>query len=352
VRGTAVYTSTVAPVIVDGERRGYVVRWSRIGNQRPSSRAITDLMGSDAAIYLVNQGAGITIDASGRPVAFPARVARADTVFGYNWPGRGQFLAASAPLRGTQWTLVTEFPRTTVLARSVRLLRRFAVVALVLMVAGAGGAWLVSRGLTRPLAQLTEAAERVAAGDLSARVETGRADELGRLASTFNAMGSSLGEAQHRLEQARAAAETANAVKGDFLATMSHEIRTPLNAILGYTDLLQIGIAGPLTEQQQEYLGRTQASGKHLLALLSDILDLSKIEAGGMEVRRETARASVAVDSALALVLPQAAARGIEIVNECDDSASTRYVGDEGRVQQILANLLSNAVKFTNPAGA
>jgi signal transduction histidine kinase len=351
VLGDAVYASVVAPVDLDGTRRGYLVRWSRMAAPPQSAKTISELIGSNARVYLANPAGDVVLRVTGEPVRFPARVTRADAVLEYDWPGLGRFVAAAVPLRSSNWVLITEFPRATILARSGVLLRWLALVALVLVLLGGVGAWLLSRGITRPLSRLTVAAESLSSGDYSARVDTGRDDELGRLASTFNVMGGNLGDAQRRLEDARAVAEQANAAKSQFLAVMSHEIRTPLNAILGYTDLLQLGVAGALSDQQRDYLSRTQASGKHLLSLISDILDLSKIEAGSMDVRRETARATVAVDAALALVEPQAAARGVELVNRCEAPQDVRYVGDEGRVQQILANLLSNAVKFTNPGG-
>ena len=152
-------------------------------------------------------------------------------------------------------------------------------------------------------------------------------------------------------QDARRVAEVANQSKSDFLATMSHEIRTPINAIIGYTQLLEIGITGAINPEQRVQLERIAASGKHLLTLIQDILDLSKIEAGRLKMTSASASAAAAVDAALMLVRPQAAAKGIAMSDSCEGSPDTTYLGDEQRVQQILVNLLSNAVKFTPPAG-
>ena len=156
----------------------------------------------------------------------------------------------------------------------------------------------------------------------------------------------------HAAEQrARSAAEAASHAKSVFLATMSHEIRTPINAIMGYAELLEMGLSGPMTEGQIQQLGRIRASSRHLLSLVNDVLDLAKVESGRMLVHREAADAPASVAGALTLVHPQAAARQILLADLCPDGALVRYMGDPQRVEQILVNLVANAIRFTEPGG-
>ncbi|MGZ8469911.1 MAG: sensor histidine kinase [Gemmatirosa sp.] len=161
-----------------------------------------------------------------------------------------------------------------------------------------------------------------------------------------------LADANRVLEEARGRAEAASRAKSDFLATMSHELRTPLNAILGYADLLAMGLPGAVSDGQGRYFTRIEASGRHLLALIDDVLDVSKIEAGELTVDRRPSELVDVVEAALTLVRPQADAKGVALAAPAPEAcAALRYVGDPDRVRQVLVNLLSNAVKFTPEGG-
>ena len=148
----------------------------------------------------------------------------------------------------------------------------------------------------------------------------------------------------------RAEAEAANQAKSGLLATMSHELRTPLNAVLGYADLLSLGVPGSLGEEQRHHVDRIRASGRHLLGLVNQLLDLAKVDAGQLTVEIDSFPARATADAAAALVQQNAEARGIQLV-ERFGTERVNYVGDEDRVRQILVNLLTNAVKFTDPGG-
>jgi signal transduction histidine kinase len=139
--------------------------------------------------------------------------------------------------------------------------------------------------------------------------------------------------------------EKANRLKSNFLATMSHELRTSLNAIIGFSELLARQTAGPLTQKQERFLGHVKESSRHLLALIDDILDLSKIEAGRLELKSDTFKMCVAADEVLSTLRPLAAAKGIDLETELGSELTVD--ADRVRLRQILYNLLSNAIKFT-----
>ena len=144
--------------------------------------------------------------------------------------------------------------------------------------------------------------------------------------------------------------ETASRTKSEFLAAMSHELRTPINATLGYTDLMEMEVAGGITEQQREYLGRIRASQQHLLRIVTDLLNYSRIEAGQMEYEKLPVPVHEVVDTVLPMVEPQALAKGIRLVHgPCPGGLYA--LTDRAKAEQIVLNLLGNAVKFTPPGG-
>jgi PAS domain S-box-containing protein len=147
-----------------------------------------------------------------------------------------------------------------------------------------------------------------------------------------------------------AAAEAASRTKSEFLATMSHELRTPLNAIGGYAELIEMGVAGPISDEQRSYLARIRSSQQHLLAIINDLLNYSRSEAG--QVTYEMSRVSLhdVVERDLPMMVPQATTKGIAISH----GPCTRHAdawADQQKVEQIVLNLLSNAVKFTPSGG-
>jgi PAS domain S-box-containing protein len=156
--------------------------------------------------------------------------------------------------------------------------------------------------------------------------------------------------ARRDAEQARGEAERASRAKGEFLAVMSHELRTPLNAIGGYAELMEMGLRGPITPEQRVDLGRIQASQRHLLGLINQVLNYTRIETGTVQYDLSAIPVGEALAAAEALVIPQVRARGLTyLLGACDPAL--RVHADAEKLQQILLNLLTNAIKFTDAGG-
>jgi two-component system cell cycle sensor histidine kinase PleC len=162
-----------------------------------------------------------------------------------------------------------------------------------------------------------------------------------------------LSELALNLEHARDEALSAARAKANFLANMSHELRTPLNAVIGFAELLAAGTSGPLTPQQSEYLEDIRGSGSHLLDVINDILDLSKADAGKIELEREDIHVADFLRSTARLMASTASSKSLDFtVDIAPEMAKIGVNADRRRLRQVLLNLLSNAIKFTEPGGA
>jgi signal transduction histidine kinase len=203
--------------------------------------------------------------------------------------------------------------------------------------------YILSWSLVGPIRQMETRLAGIASGDFSGRVEVPNRDELGSLASNINAMNDELGRLYKELE-------AASRHKSEFLANMSHELRTPLNAIIGFSQVLREQMFGQLNEKQAEYLDDILSSGQHLLNLINDILDLSKVEAGRMELQPSVFSLAEVLAASLVMVRERATRQGVDLVTKID-SAIGLVEADERKVKQVLFNLLSNAVKFTPQGG-
>jgi signal transduction histidine kinase/ActR/RegA family two-component response regulator len=212
------------------------------------------------------------------------------------------------------------------------------------------------RSVSVPVRRLALGARRLGRGDLGARVpETGTAD-LKDLARSLNTMAVSLQATRKTLDSqkaqittSRAESDRANAAKNEFLSRMSHELRTPLNAILGFAQLLELD---NLDSRQRDNVAHIVSGGQHLLDLINEVLEISRIETGSMSPVIEPVDAVAVVREAIELVGPLAAQRDIELSAPTEQAESVWLQADNQRLKQILLNLLANAVKYNRDAGS
>ncbi len=216
--------------------------------------------------------------------------------------------------------------------------------------------------IVKPLGHLRDVSDRISQGDIALRAELHTGDEFERLATAFNRMlrqlasnaeelkdvNNNLNVKVDELAQANMRLYEMNRLKSDFLATMSHELRTPLNAIIGFSDVLE-SIAS-LDEKQKRYVRNIQTSGKVLLEMINDILDLAKIESGRMEVRLSDFNIEQIITAQCDMARPLTERKNIDLETEIEPGLPEMFQ-DQSKVQQILNNLLSNAIKFTPEGG-
>jgi signal transduction histidine kinase len=207
----------------------------------------------------------------------------------------------------------------------------------ILLALGLG--YVISWSLIEPVNEIETRLRQIAAGDFTQRVRIVNRDELSTLAANVNRTSEELGRLYQQLE-------AASRHKSEFLANTSHELRTPLNAILGYTELIQDGVYGDVPEMIREILDRVQSNGRHLLGLINDVLDISKIEAGHLTLSMVDYSMKEVVQTVMTATEALAAEKNLTLTAAIADDLPVGR-GDERRVTQALLNLVGNAIKFT-----
>ena len=324
-------------------------------------------------------GQAVVVDRRGRVIAHPrddwraeARDLSSSGIFqqslgqdiGVSWymdpDGNIPRVAGFATVPVVDWKVWVSQPVAELRAELTPLITSTVEWLLVAIVLALVLGFLAATWITRPVYELTRAAARIAQGDFVTPVEVRArfaAKELRALAQTFGQMARELSGAYQTLEEkvsqrtselqaANQELARANKLKSEFLANVSHELRTPLSAIIGFSQILLDGIDGPITDEQVQDISQVNKSGQSLLALINQILDLSKIEAGKMDLTPERVDLPALVTSVLESISPLAQEKGLRIDTRFGPGLPA-VEADPGRLKQILINLLSNAVKFT-----
>jgi len=274
------------------------------------------------------------------------------------------------------WTVVGTVSRAEVISPITAIRERVTWVAGSLILAAIAIVWFVSRRLARPLNDLALRADLIAAGDLSVNLRVPSRNEIARLASALSSMVDSLRESNISLAKSNTNLEKivadrtrqleekskllekqsrdvleASRLKSQFLANMSHELRTPLNAVLALSEILAERISGDLNDEQVKQVTLINRSGRNLLRLINDILDLSKIEAGRLEVYLSVFELRATISAVKDTIAPLAAEKKLDFEVVLDPALPACVKSDDAKIRQVLVNLLGNAVKFTHSGG-
>ena len=272
---------------------------------------------------------------------------------------RGERVFSSfAAIPGLDWLVFVERPAEEVFRPLYASIQRTATLLLVGLGMTLLASLLVARRILRPLQTLRQGVERIGSGDLGFRLTVQTGDELERLAEEFNRMTARLQEAYAGLEQKVAERtqelvtlnrelDQANRLKSQFLANVSHELRTPMNAIIGFTRLVMRKTEGQIPTLQHANLQKVIISAEHLLNLINGLLDLSKIEAGRMEVSVAKFDVGEVIRASLAAIEPVIKPDRVRVVADVEPTLPL-VTTDRDKLKQILLNLLSNAAKFTD----
>jgi signal transduction histidine kinase len=276
-------------------------------------------------------------------------------------------LSAYKTVEPLGWRVFVEEPLSEAYAPLRAAIWRTALLLVVFLLLAVATSVYLARRLVQPIESIQVAAAKIGSGELDQQIVVSSNDELGALADEFNRMAAQLREsyaglelkveertrelatALSELDEKSHELEAASQHKSDFLANMSHELRTPLNAIIGFSQVLREEIVGGINEKQAEYLEDILSSANHLLSLINDVLDLSKVEAGQVELQVAPFSLQEALERGVSMVRERATQDGVHVTLHANGSLDA-VTGDERRIRQVIFNLLSNAVKFA-PAG-
>jgi signal transduction histidine kinase len=329
----------------DGVLLGYFVRWRKVSNNPESRNHLLGLLGSNASLYVGNAQGNLWTDLVNLVPAPPLNMHGESSMVRYSRDGKTSALALAKPVTGTPWIVLVEFPEEPLMGQASGFLRRMIFIGLFIFVVGVGSAFLLSRTITEPLQNLTDAASAISAGNYSRVVKVERSDELGALANAFNTMGRRVRESQRDLEQRiqerTEQLQNSNKELESFSYSVSHDLRAPLRAINGFSSILNDGYAQKMPQEAQRYLSMIQSNAGQMGQLVDDLLEFSRL--GRKELQKQSVDPKQLVMQVLHEMQGEREGRDVSItIGELP-----QVHADPSLLKQVFVNLISNALKYT-----
>jgi signal transduction histidine kinase len=344
IKETIAYPVVAAARDETGKPIGYLVRWRKLSGSPDARKQLTDLLGSQAALYFGNSQGDVLTDTV-KVVSQPPEGLQSTLQVTHYIRDGNSVMALGRPINGTPLFVIVEFPDQALLAQANRFLRRMILIGIVLFVIGLGGAFALSRNITRPLHSLTEAASAISSGEYSRQVHIGGNDELGKLAGAFNTMAVQVRDSQRALEQRvqerTSQLEVANKELESFSYSVSHDLRAPLRAIDGFSRILNEDYAAQLPQEAQRYLDLIRSNAKQMGRLVDDLLNFSRL--GRQALQKQSVRPADLARQVLDELQSEQQGRKVNIsIGELPVIQA-----DPSLLKQVYVNLLSNALKYT-----
>lgn len=343
--GDSMYYPIIATVTADRKTVGYLARWRVVQATPKAVEQLSQLLGANALLHFGNTDGSLWTDMAKNVPPPPFDIHTAKGIVSYDQPGLGKAIASAMPVPGTKWVILVALSQSLILEAADRFLYWVVGFGALLIAVGMFVAWLISRNFTRRLRRLSEATSALANGDYSSPVIVDRHDELGLLASAFNAMAQQVTEAHHSLErqvQSRTKElENANKELEAFSYSVSHDLRAPLRAVSGYAIMLKEDYEASFDPEATRITNNIISNVKMMGRLIDDLIAFSRLG------KREVARRNVDMKT-----LAEACAT--ELLNLWPDVKFKVTVGDmpacsgdEDLLKQVWLNLIGNALKYS-----
>jgi signal transduction histidine kinase len=343
--GDSMYFPIVAKVSKNGKPVGYLFRWRPVRATKKALAQLSQLLGARAALYFGNFDGTLWTDLL-HPVSNTSPAAKnLHKTLHYDRPD-GKVIGYAMPIPGTEWLIMVELSGDLILEAADRFLYWMLGIGAVLLITGSWIAWLISRNVTRRLDRLMHATAAMAAGDYLSPVAVDRHDEIGRLASSFNAMTAEVRHTQEELEKKvrrrTQELEAANKELEAFSYSVSHDLRAPLRAVSGYAMMLKEDYEDTFDDEARRITGNILSNVKMMGRLIDDLIEFSRL--GKREPRREVTDMKTLADDCVATLVPAWPGQKFRI----DVAPLPVCNGDRDLLRQVWANLIGNAMKYSS----